>query len=177
MAGQTFDYTEYRLVFDATAVGNSTAEAIMAPDWVINPPYLNTGRALNLKIWGKVSSIVTTPGTLTFQIRYGGVTGTSLCASAAIALNAVAQTTDTFMIDADIIVRSEGTSGTAIAQASVLLGPDASTNVVNFMPATGAAVTTIDTTSSKALSVTAQFSVANAGNTLTVQQYYITSRS
>jgi len=162
-------------IADATTIASSTSETILVPDYTFAASYMYPGRTLRATIHGKFGTVVTTPGNLTFQVRWGGVGGTSLGTSIAIPLNTTAQTNDSFELSSIIVCRSVGTSGSLLQQGRIDLGGGAATNIVNFIPATGAAATTVDTTTSKALSFTAQFSISNAANTITALQYVLES--
>lgn len=173
MSLQTWTEVLWSSIADGTAIASSTTETILVPDYTFNANYMYPGRTLQIMLRGKFGTVVTTPGNLTFQIRWGGVAGTSLCSSIAIPLNVAAQTNDSFKLEATIVCRSTGTSGSLHGMGHADLGAGAATNGINFMPATGAAATTVDTTTSKALSVTAQFSISNAANTITALHYVL----
>ena len=87
------------------------SESLLVPDVVIPAMYMYPGRTFALRLAGKISNVVTTPGTITLRVRWGGITGTILVASAAIAQNIVAQTDDTWMLDLLIACRTIGATG------------------------------------------------------------------
>lgn len=69
----------YKTTADNTAVTNSTTEtpvieAALVP--TIPAKYCTFGKILKWFIWGRVSTVVTTPGTITFKRRWGGTAGT-----------------------------------------------------------------------------------------------------
>ena len=92
MSRQYWEELLFAAIADATQISNSTAETIMVPDRNIPSGWWEQGRTLQAKLKGSLSNVVTTPGTLTVRARYGGVGGTLLVASAAVALNVAAQT-------------------------------------------------------------------------------------
>lgn len=159
-------------VANGTTIQNSTTETILFPDIVIPANYLADGRVLRLTAQGKLSNIVTSPGNITFAIRLGGVSGVLLAKTTAIALNTAAQTDIMWRIIAEMIVRSNGSSGTILCMGSADL---AFKNVIQpeLMGSAGGAsgntptTATVDFTQNQNLSLTAQFSVANSGNTIT----------
>jgi len=163
---------------NAAAIANTTTETILFPDVTIPAFYMNDGRILRLTAMGKLSNIVTSPGNLNFAIRWGGVSGTILAQSSAIALNATAQTDIMFRLTAEIFCRAFGSSGSLLAMGKVEIATPA-TQAPYLLGSAGGltgntpAPVTVDTTTNQALSLTAKFSVANAGNTITGMNYLL----
>ncbi len=168
---------------NGTQISNSTSEAIIFPNVTIPANYMQDGRALELVAMGKFSNVVTTPGTLTFRLRWGGVAGTILAQSSAISLSATAQTDIMFRIWLEIITRANGSSGSLLAMGQVELAAQlaASNNQPNMMGSAGGASTntpaavTVDLTADTALSLTAQFSVSTNPTNLTGMNYILKS--
>lgn len=163
---------------DGTQILNSSAEALICPDFqfAAGDARLYAGAQFNIKCYFEVSNVVTTPGTLTMRVRWGGLAGTILCTSAAIALSAVARTSFTGSLDVDLVWRTTGPAATAFAMGEVHLNDvpvaaDSAPQGIYTMTSAGAnipaVVTALDTTTAKLLSVTAQFSVATATTQLT----------
>lgn len=160
---------------NGATISNTVTETILFPDITIPALYINDGKIMRYTAWGKFSNIVTSPGTLTFRLRWGGVSGTILAQSSAISLNATAQTDIMFQIWCDLVCRTNGSTGTILSMGMVELAAQlaASNNQPNFMGSAGGAsgntpaAVTVDTTTNQALSLTAQFSVANTGNSIT----------
>lgn len=160
---------------NGTTISNSTTETILFPDFTIPASYLNDNKFLRYTARGKLSNIVTTPGTLTFALRLGGVSGTLIAQTSAISLNIVAQTDIMFEIVIDIISRGNGTTSPILAMGKVELAAQlaGNNNQPNFMGSAGGAsgntpaTVNVDTTQNQALSLTAKFSIANAGNAIT----------
>jgi hypothetical protein len=164
------------LLVDNSANGaqilNTTTETIIFPDFTIPAFYMNDGRYLRYTAWGTYSNVVTTPGTLQFTLRMGGVAGTLIAQSAAISLNIVAQTNDIWNLIIDLVARGNGTATPILAIGNVRLAAQlaANNNQDNFMSSGGATVpatVNIDTTANQALSLTAKFSVNTATTQLT----------
>lgn len=165
-------------IADGTQILNSTSEAIVCPDYTFSA-YDNRiyqGAALNIRCWFDVSNVVTTPGTLTLRVRWGGVAGTLLATTGAISLSTTARSNYTGSLDADLVWRSVGSAGSAYCMGAVTLNDvptaaDSAPQGIYTMTAGGAnspaVVSSLDTTTSKALSVTAQFSVNTATTQLT----------
>lgn len=178
MSLQTWEETLYSSVADATQISNSASETIMVPDTTIPAKYWYPGRTLKATLLGSMSNVVTTPGTLTLRARLGGVAGTALAASAAIALNTTAQTNAQVWIEFLLTCRATGwssTSGSLLTSGKACLGLSRSTaGLVDMIPASGnAAVASLDLTSASTLSFTAQFSVATNPTNLLINQFVL----
>lgn len=163
---------------DGTSVSATTSETIICPDFTFsaNDNRIYPGAAFNIRCWFDVSNVVTTPGTLTLRVRWGGVAGTVLASTGAISLDTTARTSFSGNLLADLVWRTIGSAGTAFCQGVVHLNdvPAGSAGAPQGIYSMGSAganapavVSSLDTTSSKALSVTAQFSVNTAGTQLT----------
>lgn len=165
-------------IADGTQILNSTSEAIICPDYTFaaNDTRIYPGAMFNIKCYFDVSNVVTTPGTLTMRVRWGGVAGTVLATSGAIALSTTARANYAGSLDVDLIWRTIGATGTCFAMGVLTLndvptGADSAPQSLYTMTSAGAnvpaVVSSLDTTTSKALSVTAQFSVSTATTQLT----------
>lgn len=171
------------IISDGTQISNTTTETIVCPDFSIPAFYMAPGRTLRLWTYGVCSNVVTTPGTLIHRVRWGGVAGTVLLASGAQGLDTTARTNALWYHMAYIVCRTAGSSGTfmsggILGQVNLL-----SSTAANLLPAllgsagapnaNGNAAVTVDTTTAKLLSVTAQFSVSTNPTNLTAQQRII----
>ena len=165
-------------IADGTQILNSTSETIIAPDFTFSAGdnRVYPGAAFNIRCWFEVSNVVTTPGTLTLRVRWGGVAGTLLATTGAISLSTTARTSYTGSLDADLVWRTIGSAGSAFCMGRVTLNDvpvaaDSLPQGIYTMTSAGAnvpaSVGSLDTTTSKALSVTAQFSVNTATTQLT----------
>lgn len=163
---------------DGAQILNTTSETIICPDFsfAASDSRVYPGAMFNIKCWFDVSNVVTTPGTLTLRVRWGGVAGTVLATTGAITLSSTARATYSGSLDCDLIWRTIGSAATCFAMGEVHLNDvpvaaDSAPQSVYTMTAGGAnvpaVVTALDTTTAKALSVTAQFSVATATTQLT----------
>lgn len=163
---------------DGTQIVNSTAEALITNDYTFGAydPHLYPGAAFKIECQFDVSNVVTTPGTLTFRVRWGGLTGTVLAQSAAIALSTTARTSFSGSLDILLVWRTIGAAGSAFCQGKVFLNDvpvaaDSAPQGVYTMGSAGAnvpaVVSSLSTAATEALSVTAQFSVGGAGTQLT----------
>lgn len=171
-----------------TAVANSTTETILVPNVTIPANYMQDGRALKITAFGGHGTTATP--TLTFRLRWGGVSGTVMAATGAMvttsAVGGGASMTALWTFEGYIQVRSNGSTGTAMTNGIIMLytatAPTAGT-VTNYgMPAamvsgsTGGstpATATVDWTADTALSFTVQWGTANAANSIQLHNYLI----
>lgn len=157
---------------DGSALASSTNEAIISPatDFTIPQNTLAVGNMFTICAGGKFSTTATP--TLTFTLRYGGLAGTSLAASAAITTPSGAANL-TWQLNAQLNIRTTGASGTVMTVGSVA-GVSAATTL-NLIPATTPATATIDTTTNTStLVLTAKWSASSASNTIICNQWVIT---
>lgn len=166
---------------DGTAIANSTTETIIFPNVTIPANYMQDGRLLRLRAYGRHSTTATP--TLTFRVRWGGVSGTVLAASGALTCGS-AVTAAQWSTELIIQTRSNGSTGTVFTVGEVTVGEDAASTVGSATNAAGhdflgsagvatPAAVTVDLTADTALSITAQWSAASASNTLTGHVYLI----
>lgn len=145
--------------------------------------YFQLGSKLRHRIRGAISNIVTTPGTITFQVMLGSVVAWS---SGAVQLNATAHTTLPFRLDIDLTCQLTNTAvGGAVAK---LMGQGtlngvmftktagqtdgANTETVIEVPVTAPALgTAFDSTVSQILDFWVGFSISNSGNGIRIDQY------
>lgn len=178
MSRQFWNETLTWATANGAAIANTTTETILFPNITIPANFLQDGRTLRLTATGKLSNIVTTPGNISFLLRWGGVAGTILAQTSTINLNTTAQTDIMFRIVIEIVTRANGASGSLLAMGIVDL---AFKSVIQpeFMGSAGGnsgntpAAVTVDLTADTALALSAKFSVANAGNTITGMNYLL----
>jgi hypothetical protein len=141
---------------------------------VIPASTLQVGSTIKALLRGRMNTVVTTPGTLTFDLRLGS---TVVSALGAINLNTTAQTAASFDLEllATILSLGTGTGATALVTARfssrALVGSAAvaagGVGVI-ILPDTSPAVGTgFDSTAAQAVNVFATFTVASS---LTVHQ-------
>lgn len=158
--------TVRRLDSDGTQVLNTAAEALMVPDFTLAPDFAYGGRQLKSVMWGRVSTVVTTPGTITFRQRWGGLAGVVISTSKAQRPKTTVSTNMAAQIEMITHFRRAGNgNAVAIGMGQNVLGNtigDAAAAGEAIWPDAPAEVTTLDTTTAKAFSPTIQFSVATA---------------
>jgi hypothetical protein len=164
-------------VADGAQHAASTTETIICPNFsfAANDSRLYQGASFRLMLGFDVSNVVTTPGTITFAIRWGGVAGTILAQTSAIQMDTTARANFSGLMEAWIVWRSIGSAGSAFTQGVVFLNnvADAAAAAPQYftMGSAGAnvpaVVGSLDTTTAKDLAVSADFSVATAGTQIT----------
>lgn len=171
---------------DGTALNTSTSETSILPayaKWILEAGYFNrAGDELCFEATGRLSCIVTTPGTLTLRLKFGSI---AVWDSGAINLNTTAKTTVPFYLRTVLTARSVGASTSATLlgigqlQSEALVGsvaPSAGGNTNLLVPVgTPAAGTGFDSTAAQTVDLTAQFSISNAGNGITCHQFRLIS--
>lgn len=159
---------------DGTALTASTAQTSILPGAAkFNLPanLLQIGTCMGFRAAGRMSNVVTTPGTLTFELKFGSVV---VWTSGAIALNIVAETNGAWILDIDLICRSIGNSTTAtmwgigdfcsrsiIGSATAAAGSTGNVLLPYTSPTTG---TGFDSTVSNVIDLFATWSISNANS-------------
>lgn len=170
---------------DGTAVTNSTTEASLLPavaKFVIPANTINViGKKFVIRAHGRVSTVVTTPGTLTLKVKMGPTSTIAAATSQAMALNVVAKTNVSWFLDISLIVRAIGSGTTATlftqgqwASEAVIGSPLPSVGGAgsHMWSASAPAVGTgFDTSVDNIVDLTATWSVANAANSIQCHGY------
>lgn len=171
---------------DGTQISNSTTQASIIPaanKWTFPAGWLQDqrGKKLKIKAFGRVSCVVTTPGTLLFAVQMGPTSNIAAFAPAAFNLNVVAKTNVTWDLEIDLVLRTYG-SGTAAAfmgkamfTSEAVVGSPVNTAGGNgslLLPASAPAVGTgFDSSVANVLDLQAKFSVATSPTNLTLHGY------
>lgn len=165
---------------DGTAVTNSTAAATILPavgKIILPSGYLDRpGKRLYVRASGRISTVVTTPGTLTLRFKLGPTANIAVATSQAFALNTVAKTNVPWVLELALTLRTIG-SGTAATlfpngwwTSEAVIGsplPSAGGAGSHMWLATAPAVGTgFDSSVANQIDLTAQWSVANAANSI-----------
>ena len=141
---------------------STTATTIISAS--LGPTVLQAGATYRVTLMGTVQCAATS-GTLTFTPF---IQGTALAQTCQMASQGSAQGPVFFNLQYLITVRSDGASGTAIAQPFGIIN----TSTLTYLASTSNSTTTINTTataSSAVLSVKAQWATASTSNTLLVE--------
>lgn len=178
MALNTWNMTLITSQVDGSALSNTTTPTSILPGaakFTIPANALSIGSKLILRASGRISTVVTTPGNMTFDIRFGSVV---VWNGAATALNVTAQTNATWDLEVNMIVRAIGASTSAnligvgkwTSRASLnapAVGTTTGVGVV-LLPDTAPAVGTgFDSTAAQQVDLFSTWSVANASNSIT----------
>lgn len=166
---------------DGTALTNSTTATSIIPTAAIcNLPAgtLQVGRNFRVRATGRISTVASTPGTLTFDVRFGSVT---VWTSGAITLNTTAQTNTSWYLDLVLTIRAvgSGTSANLIGIGSfvsraIIASPAENAGGVGerLVPDSAPAVGTgFDSTAAQNVDFRATWSVASASNSIQCHQY------
>lgn len=181
MSNNSWQQTLIAQQVDGTALTNSTtATSILAPAARFTLPanLFSVGSKLRAKASGRISTVVTTPGTLTLDMRLGS---SVVFTSGAMNLNVTAQTNATWEIEADLLVRSIGNGTVAtilgtgkfasralIGSAAVAAGYPGVALLPDTAPSAG---TGFDSTAAQIFDVFGTWSVANAANSIQTHQF------
>lgn len=166
---------------DGTALTNTlTGASIIHPTGKVRIPgnseIWKVGRRLRVTASGRISTVVTTPGTLTFEIRFGPTSNIIACTSPAFALNTTAKTNVTWVLEWDMRVTAVGASTsttllhTGVWTSEAVIGspvPGTGGSGCLLIPASAPAVGTgFDSTVENVFDLQADWSVANASNSV-----------
>lgn len=170
---------------DGTALTNTTTGAsIIEPQarQLIPGGLLGRiGAKLRLEAEGRISTVVTTPGTLTFEFRMGPTSNIIAATTTAFPLNIVAKTNITWRLVWDLELRTVGisTSATLLHTAQWITEAYIGANTmatngcgVAISPSSAPAVGTgWDSTVGNVADLQADWSVANAANSIQCHMY------
>jgi hypothetical protein len=185
MSLQTWQETLINSQADGPALANSTTATSLLSShekWPMPASWSQIGRKLRVKAAGRISNLVTTPGTLTLSLRIGAVT---IANGGAMALNVVAKTNVPWWLEWELTVRAIGTGVAANCMhqgkwiSESIIGaplPAAGGVPVHMLPNAAPAVgTSYDPSIAATFDLFAQWSVANPANSIQVHQYSLES--
>lgn len=169
---------------DGAAVANTAAATSLLPAGgtkTLQAGFLAyVGQEFSIRAAGRISNIVTAPGTLTFSFKLGA---TVVASSPAFALNVVAKTNVTWRLQWDFTLRAVGAAANLLhtgewRSESVVGSPVPAVGGVGslMIPASAPVVgANFDSRVSLLADLTATWSVADPGNSIQLQQYRIFS--
>jgi hypothetical protein len=185
MSLQTWQETLVTQVAAGSSFGTfTTAKTVINPQalYVLPAGFFTIGKRLRISVWGGIGTLVTTPGTITFQVMIGSVIAFT---TGAIQLNATAHTNLPFQLTIDLTCRAvgnstnanlmgQGTINSKVVTVTAGQTDGANTNSVILVPATAPAVGTgFDSTIANILDFWAGFSISDAANTIKIEQYTV----
>lgn len=163
---------------DGTAVTNTTTPTSLLPaaaGYTFGASFFKQiGDKLLVKAAGRISTVVTTPGTLTLDLRYGA---TTIATSGAMTLSTSAKTNVAWEVEWLLTARAIGATGNFMHQGHFISEAAGATTVageakVILMPQSAPAVgSNVDLTAAAKLDMYATWSVANASNSITLHQF------
>jgi hypothetical protein len=161
---------------DGAAIANTTNESIIFPNIVTAGNYMQDGRVMRGRAYGKYSTTGAPTGT--WAVRWNGVGGTLLATSEVLTLgNGV--TNANWAMEFHIQTRTNGSAGALFVMGELTVHTAAGTVLANVFGVSGwdapAQVGSLDLTADTPLSVTFDWGTANAANTLTGHLYTLES--
>ena len=185
MSLQTWQETLIAAQVDGTALNTSTTATSILPasaKFTLPTNFFQIGRVLRIRASGRISNIVTTPGTLTLDVRLGSVVAWN---GGAVNLNVVAKTNVSWDLEVLLTCRSIG-SGTSAALMGIakfisesVVGSPVNTaggSGMLVLPVSAPAVGTgFDSTATQQVDLFAKFSVSDAANSIQLHQYILES--
>lgn len=180
MASEGFRERILEIDQDGSALANSTTQTSLLPSACLTgilPAgfFSRIARSLVFCFSGRISTVVTTPGTLTLTVRAGSV---DVFSSGAMTLNTTAQTNVNWTFEGELIARAKGggTSTTLFPKACRFLShavigspaPTAGGGGVHLLPynAAPAVGSGFDNGAAQLLNIMATWSTANASNSI-----------
>jgi hypothetical protein len=187
MSLQTWAETLVTAQVDGTALNTSTTPTSIIPAaarYTLPAGTMQIGKAFRIKFAGRLSNIVTTPGTLTIDVRMGPTSNIVVFNGAAMQLSTSAHTNVPIVGEVMLTCRAIGAATTAnfMGQAwvasqalSLTAVADSTTTPAQLLaPNTAPAVGTgFDSTVAMVVDLFATFSISNAGNGITIHQYFL----
>jgi len=161
---------------DGTAVANTTTEQAIFSAPTLPADYMQDGRVLRLRAFGKLSTTGTP--TVIFGLRWGTATGGTLLAATEAIANGSGVSNVNWALEIILQTRSNGSAGTLLAMGEVTLHTSSTVVAANVFGVSGydaPAAVTCDLTTATALTLTATWSAASASNTLTGMIYTVES--
>jgi hypothetical protein len=146
---------------DGLTLASFTTSAPVFPTLVLPANYLKTGRLISVKAKG-IWAATATP-TYTFRLQNTVGTTVTIVTGAAITVSAI--TNQAWELELLVQCRTEGTSGTVLAQGHLDMGGVTGTS---YLPASGTApaTATVDTTIAQTWGVEIACSASSASNTV-----------
>lgn len=153
-------------VADSAAVANTVAETNFSVTKTIAIKDWRIAKAFRWEAWGKFSTDVATPGTLTIRSKFGA---TVLRTSGALTLLGGA-TNAGWMASGIFVLRTAGATGTVSTQLKIELD-DSGFIGDSIVPSNG--TVTINTTIANTFQLSAEWSVADTDNTITLENFVV----
>lgn len=185
MSMQSWQETLIQANSDGSALSASTSATSLLPaaaKFTMPANFLRVGSVLRVRFAGRLSNLVTTPGTLTIELRMGPTSSIAAFSSGAMQMSSTAHSNVPIVGEIMLTCRAIGNStnanfmgqGWALSQAlSLTAVADSTTTPAHLlMPNTAPAVGTgFDSTVANVVDLYGTFSVNSASNSITIHQY------
>lgn len=174
MSSNSWNQTLITAQTDGTALTNSTSATSILPaaaKFTLPANILQIGTALRIRASGRMSTAAATPGTITFDVRFGSTVVFNGGASGTLATSATNLTWD---LEAYLTCRSIGasTSATVLGTGRLISAALSASTPTLLLPSSAPAVGTgFDSTTSQVVDLFATWSVASASNTITLHNF------
>ena len=167
MSRQFFTECNTWVTASGATLNTATTDTILFPNVTIPANFMQDGRILRVTAFGQWTTTASTP-TIVFSIKWGGVSGTVICKTAAITTVA-SITAAGWRLQADLQTRSNGSTGTIMGNGDCMMFGGVATTIssatgnaaVTPMMSGGTitpAVATCDLTADTALSIVGNIS-------------------
>lgn len=143
---------------ETTLIGTGTGTATLAAN------FLTVAKTIKVRMWGFYGTKASPVGALTIRFKYGSTTLVTLSPTLTVSL-----TNQAFNLEFELTCRTTGATGTVFAQGEGKFYSAAGT--AGLISGVNTATTTINTTASSKIDVTAQWATSNASNTITSTNY------
>lgn len=170
---------------DGAALANSAVAASLLPGAakvaLLDNFFEKLGKKLRMRAAGRISTVVTTPGTFTFDVRFTAAGAIIVWTGGAIALNTVAQVNASWELEVELDLRAMGNGVAAnmlgigrfasraiVGSPAVAAGPAGLILLPDTAPVVGNG---FDSTVKQVVDLFGTWSIANAANSLTLHQY------
>lgn len=174
MPNQSWEQVFSVTTADSTAVANTTTETVLFPNYQVYGNVMDAPRLIRLTCFGKLSTTGTP--TITFAVRWNGVSGTLLATTEAITCGSGVANVN-WMLQVHVQTRTSGSSGALLTWGVAHVHTSATAVATNVFSVSGydapAAVSSLDLSTDTPLSVTADWSAASASNTITGMHYVL----
>lgn len=160
-----------------TLANTTVATSIIPPvckEFLHSNFFKHLGKCLRVSAAGRISTLGSAPGTFTFSLRLGSTTVWTFTTPTL----AVSASNLTWLLNLDLKCRSvgSGTSATLIGTGTLVSAAISPTTPILTVPSSSPAVGSgFDGTSAHAVDLFGAWSVADAANSLTLEDYTLTS--
>lgn len=175
MSRQVFSEPIHWTDADGSAIANTTTEALVFPVLTILGNYMQYGRVLRVRAFGRYSTTGSPTGL--WALRFGGLAGTVLAQTGALTLG-TAQTNLAWGLEILIHTRVNGASGSLFATGEITINTTATAGTGLAYGSAGTATpaaASVDLSIDQDLALTFDWSAASASNTLTGHQWVVES--